>query len=237
MKYADKQLRRLLAAEYALGTLRGPARRRFERLAQGDAGLRAELRFWETRLATLARALPPVPPPPTAWISLQKRMASGNTVPIRREAPKPVPLWRIAAGIAAALVVVTVVMLSQKPSAPNVAATQAGPTYVAQLKLSESSMQWTVRLNPAKGEMTAAASGEYPQLGSHSLELWCILPHAAPMPLGLLPMHGQNRMPMPKELAGVSDMTLAVSLEPVGGSPTGAPTGPVLTSAPAALSS
>jgi anti-sigma-K factor RskA len=40
------------------------------------------------------------------------------------------------------------------------------------------------------------------------------------------------RINLPPDLAGrvASDMTLAVSLEPPGGSPTGAPTGPVIAS-------
>ena len=41
MNYGDPTLRDHLAAEYALGTLRGRARRRFERLMAEDAGLRA----------------------------------------------------------------------------------------------------------------------------------------------------------------------------------------------------
>ena len=53
MNYQNARLRRLLAAEYVLGTLRGPARRRFERLARGDAALRAEQYFWEARLGQL----------------------------------------------------------------------------------------------------------------------------------------------------------------------------------------
>ena len=53
MKYQDAKLRRMLAAEYVLGTLRGPARRRFERLARSDTALRAEQHFWEAQLGRL----------------------------------------------------------------------------------------------------------------------------------------------------------------------------------------
>ena len=240
MKYDNKNLRRLLAGEYALGTLRGAARRRFERLARADAAVRAELRFWETRLAALARGIAPVQVPPTVWISLKQRLEAGNTVPLRRataEQPKPVPMWRIWAGMAAAAAVVAVVMLSQQrfsaPGTPaTTAQTPAAPVYVAQLRVPDSTMQWTMSLSPAHGQMTVVAGGNYPQIGQHSMELWWISPQG-PVAIGLLPTQGQASLPLPKELAGQGGITLAVSLEPQGGSPTGKPTGPVLTSGPA----
>ena len=39
MNYTDPELRERLAADYALGTLRDPARKRFERLLADDPGL------------------------------------------------------------------------------------------------------------------------------------------------------------------------------------------------------
>ncbi len=244
MKVQNAQLRRMLAAEYVLGTLRGPARRRFERLARADAALRAEQYFWETRLGRLARAVKPVTPAPTVWLSLQRRIEAGNTVPLRRpapEQPKPVPMWRIWTGMAAAAAVVAVVMISQRGVLPGTPATTpvaqtpvapATPVYVAQLKVPDSTMQWTVSLSPAKGQMTVAAAGDYPQLGQHSMELWWISPQG-PVAIGLLPVQGKGSMQLPKELVAQGGITLAVSLEPQGGSPTGKPTGPVLTSGPA----
>jgi anti-sigma-K factor RskA len=244
MKYQNAKLRRMLAAEYVIGTLRGPARRRFERLASADPALRSEQHFWETRLARLTGAIKPVAPAPTVWLSLQKRIEGGNTVPLRRlvaEQPKPVPLWRIGAGLAAAAAVVAVVMLNQPgtlPQAPvagpvaQAPVVPAAPTYVAQLKVPDSSMQWTVSLSPVSGEMTVAAAGDYPQLGQHSMELWWISPQG-PVAIGLLPTQGHGRMKLPKEMIAQGGITLAVSLEPQGGSPTGKPTGPVLTSGPA----
>jgi len=242
MKYQDAKLRRMLAAEYVLGTLRGPARRRFERLARSDAALRAEQHFWEARLGRLALRSQPVAPAPTVWIALQRRIQSGNTVPLRGPvvaAPRPVPLRRIWAGMAVAAAVVVAVMLNRQgpapvtPPTPPVAQTPTTPaaaTLVAQLKIPDSTMQWSVRFTPG-GEMTVAASGDYPQLGAHSMELWWLSPQG-PVALGLLPVQGEGHMTLPKQMAG-GEIKLAVSLEPQGGSPTGKPTGPVLTSAPA----
>ena len=240
MRYQNAKLRRMLAAEYVLGTLRGPARRRFERLARTDAALRAEQYFWETRLGRLARAVKPVTPAPTVWLSLLQRIEAGNTVPLRRpkaDQPKPVPMWRIWAGMAAAAAVVVVVMLSQQrfspPGAPaTTAQAPAAPVYVAQLRVPDSTMQWTMSLSPAHGQMTVVAGGNYPQIGQHSMELWWISPQG-PVAIGLLPTQGQASLPLPKELLAQGGITLAVSLEPQGGSPTGKPTGPVLISGPA----
>ncbi|HZR34237.1 MAG TPA: anti-sigma factor [Nevskia sp.] len=239
MNYQDAKLRRMLAAEYVLGTLRGPARRRFERLVRADAALRAEQHFWEARLGLLALRSPPVTPAPTVWIALQRRIQSGNTVALRKPAaapPRPVPMRRIWAGMAVAAAVVVAVVVSRQGPAPvnpppvaQVPA-PAAPALVAQLKIPDSTLQWSVRFTPG-GEMTVAASGDYPQLGAHSLELWWLSPQG-PVPLGLLPVQGEGRMTLPREMAG-GEIKLAVSLEPQGGSPTGKPTGPVLTSAAA----
>ncbi|MDB5975088.1 MAG: hypothetical protein JWR07_1848 [Nevskia sp.] len=243
MKYQDARLRRMLAAEYVLGTLRGPARRRFERLAHADAALRAEQYFWEARLGRLSLAIKPVTPAPTVWLSLLRRIEAGNTVPLRvRPAePKPVPMRRIWAGMAAAAAVVAVVMLGQRGILPGThettpvaqtPVTPAAPVYVALLKVPDSTMQWTVSLSLVKGQMTVAAAGDYPQLGQHSMELWWISPQG-PVAIGLLPVQGNGSMTLPKEMLAQGGITLAVSLEPQGGSPTGKPTGPVLTSGPA----
>ena len=66
MNYADPELHDRLAAEYALGTLRGPARRRFERLLSDDAYLRDLAEDWELRLNLLAESAPAVAPPRTS---------------------------------------------------------------------------------------------------------------------------------------------------------------------------
>jgi anti-sigma-K factor RskA len=74
MRYADPDLRDRLAAEYALGTLRGPARRRFERLASGDARLRDAAEDWELRLNLLGESAPAVAPPARVWEGIAEQI-------------------------------------------------------------------------------------------------------------------------------------------------------------------
>jgi anti-sigma-K factor RskA len=239
MKLENARVRSMVAAEYVLGTLRGPARRRFERLVRGDAALRAEQYFWEARLGRLSGAVRPVVPPPRVWLSLQRRIEAGNTVPLRRPAAtKPVPMWRIWGGMAAAAAVVAVVMLSRPGVAPvsppevpvaQIKPPSAAPVYVAQLKVPDSSMQWTLHVSPGQDQITVAAAGDYPALGEHSMELWWISPQG-PVAIGLLPVQGDGSLKLPPQMVAQAGVTFAVSLEPQGGSPTGKPTGPVLTS-------
>ena len=64
-----------------------------------------------------------------------------------------------------------------------------------------------------------------------AFEVWLVPPDGgAPVSLGLLPESGQVDVPRPEGLA--TGVVIAVSDEPAGGSPTGAPTGPILGTAP-----
>ncbi|MEW6704971.1 MAG: anti-sigma factor, partial [Pseudomonadota bacterium] len=63
------------------------------------------------------------------------------------------------------------------------------------------------------------------------LELWAVPPQGTPRSLGLISASGTTIVPRGKLGAALikgDTAALAVSLEPPGGSPTGAPTGPVL---------
>lgn len=56
-----------LASNYALGTLRGGARRRFEALAREQAPVRAAALIWQSRLASLNELQPQAAPPAAVW--------------------------------------------------------------------------------------------------------------------------------------------------------------------------
>jgi anti-sigma-K factor RskA len=63
-----------LAREYALGTLHGGARRRFERLLHESLAARSAVARWQQEFAGLALTLPPVMPRAEVWEAVQQRL-------------------------------------------------------------------------------------------------------------------------------------------------------------------
>ena len=74
-----------LAREYALGTLAGPARRRFERVLRQTPAAMLAVGAWQERLAGLAGAVPAMRPRESVWRALEQRLF----VSPARAAPAP----------------------------------------------------------------------------------------------------------------------------------------------------
>jgi anti-sigma-K factor RskA len=95
-----------LAREYALGTLSGSARRRFERvLAQAPAAGRA-VAAWQERFTVLSAGLPPMAPRDAVWSGLEQRLFS----PAQRQ---PTNWWRWLGGALAGVMLCSVVLRLQ----------------------------------------------------------------------------------------------------------------------------
>lgn len=73
MRYTDAKLLDALASAYALGTLEGGARRRFERLLRDRSDVRALLAQWEQRLGQLALTVPARRPSAGLWPAIAAR--------------------------------------------------------------------------------------------------------------------------------------------------------------------
>ena len=74
MNYKRAELREKLAAAYVLGSLKGRARERFEKLMAYDFSVRREVAEWEARLAPLNAALTPIMPPRRVWRGVRARI-------------------------------------------------------------------------------------------------------------------------------------------------------------------
>ena len=65
-----------LAASYALGTLRGGARRRFEALARDSATVRTSALVWHERFAAMTELQPAEAPSPNVWKRIENVLAA-----------------------------------------------------------------------------------------------------------------------------------------------------------------
>lgn len=72
-----------LAREYALGTLAGPARRRFERLLRQTPAAKLAVGAWQERLAGLAGTVPAMQPSESVWRALEQRLFNSPARPLQ----------------------------------------------------------------------------------------------------------------------------------------------------------
>lgn len=247
MRFQDHpELLDRLAASYALGTLRGGARRRFETVARQQPAVQRACQYWQGRLAGLTELQPAIEPPPYVWTRIQNQLqVASQTKP--RATPalasgwwQSLLVWRSVAAAGALATVAAVVVGWQvnedlrTQSGAQIAELrqqlQATPQiqYVAVLADDRSTASMLVTFDPKNNTLVLQRLGGYQEGRDKSLQLWALPPAGAPRSLGVL---GQG--PLVKLTAGESDVrevpTLAISLEPLGGVPSaGGPTGPVL---------
>lgn len=228
MDYARPRLVDALAAQYVAGTLRGRARARFETLLPGHPALQAAVREWQARLMPLTAVLPEQPPSPDVWRAIEQRLWPTATAAATAPFWQRLGLWRALSGTALAAVVGLAVMLGNPPPAQ--------PPVVVVLQGTGADVIGT------GGQIVASLSGDGSALvtqpltpvaltANRVLELWSVPPQGAPRSLGLISSSGAtvlSRDKLPATLLKGGTAALAVSIEPPGGSPTGAPTGPVV---------
>jgi anti-sigma-K factor RskA len=240
-----------LAASYALGTLKGPARRRFEAYARQSATVRASVLLWQERMGAMHELAAPVQPSPNVWKRIE------NTITLELEAArhaqqahqqssllqtaldtlrKTLGLWRGAAmaGAVATVAAITVGVQSSRSLDAQVgqlsAQLQASQQmqYVAVLSDAASAATMLVTFDAGKNSLTIKRVGGYQEASDKSLQLWALPNGGVPQSLGVL--GGDKVIRIATAAAQVVTVPmLAISLEPKGGVPSATgPTGPVL---------
>ncbi|MFZ4834605.1 anti-sigma factor [Rouxiella sp. Mn2063] len=218
-----REYRAALAAEYALGTLRGPARQQFEEHMRQDAQLAAEVIRWQEAFTQLDNSLPLITPPPSVWKKIQRQLPVSleplPTVSAKRTTPLTRYLgWAIAAGLAA-LLLMPRLLVQPAPLVPVAILTNA--------QSAANQGQWVVSADKSTRSLTLTPLQTAGISANHSLELWAIPGGGKPRSLGLLDTQSPTQLTLAANMPE-SGVTLAISLEPKGGSPTGQPTGTVL---------
>ena len=225
MDYSRPELADRLAAEYVSGLMRGPARRRFEKLLPAHPALRGAVRLWQGRLMPLTAQVTPQQPSPAVWQRIEAKI-HGTAAPAggagwwRRLA-----FWRAFSAVGAvATLSLAALLATPGPVQPPIVVvlSAAGPapaggvvpaSFVASISADGRAMVTKPLVNVS---MEA----------NRSLELWSLPPKGAPRSLGLIAADKATVVQRGKVLEGTD--AFAVTLEAAGGSPDGKPHGPVL---------
>jgi anti-sigma-K factor RskA len=225
MDYSRPALADRLAAEYVAGTLRGAARKRFEALLPAHAGLRRAVIAWQDRLVPLSTSIAPQSPPARVWQRIEARLNGTSSAPRASGLWSQLAFWRglTALGAVAALSLAVLLATPGPAQAPVVIVLNATGTSANGAVVPASFVAGI------SGDGRAVVTRPLSNVAlrpDRSLELWALPPSGAPRSLGVISSEDATVVRKPQVFSGAA--ALAVTLEPRGGSPSGAPTGPVL---------
>ena len=214
----------VLAAEYVLGVLPPDEYAAVGQRLRTDAALRADYRLWRNRLSTLDAQFAETPAPAGVWTRIEQRLFASPAG--QRGLWNSIGFWRSLSAAAAlvAIVAIGVNVATPRPD-PNAFAAQL----VAALSAQGSNVSVVALYNASTGQLRLTTlSGD--AVPDKDYELWAIEGSNPPRSMGTFPINQRVDLKLtPEELAGFGPgTTLAISLEPKGGSITGAPTGPVV---------
>ncbi|MFK7888549.1 MAG: anti-sigma factor [Gammaproteobacteria bacterium] len=218
MKYPAEQLE-AVAAEYVLGTLGLAARRRMTQLMIERDDARQAVWRWERALGGLCHDLQPVTPPDRVYAGIRRKIEPQPTTQPERKRR-----WAWLAGALPVAAAFLLFIVLQPQTAPDFerAAIVSDDTGVA---------LWVIKADLDAGTLNISARGATAAQRGKDYELWLLPAGGAPVSLGLLDAAdiSVDRALNAAALMALPDTpAVAVSLEPRGGSTTGAPTGPVL---------
>ncbi|WP_367394604.1 anti-sigma factor domain-containing protein [Cupriavidus sp. Agwp_2] len=245
---AHPELLDRLAAQYALGVLRGGARRRMEHLAREEPAVHAAILRWQDRLAGVSELQATAEPVDKVWCGIEARL--GWKPPVERpatvQAASPVAspaaspaagwwqrLWSTPVfwrGAAAAMAVVTVLSIGigmhgaqQREAAPA--------AVIAVLNDDQARPAMLVSWDASARSLIVRRLDHIKLSEQQVLQLWALPTDGKPRSLGVIGRAPQARLAMAAAPAAVP--ALAVSIEPTGGSPSAdGPSGPVVFKGP-----
>ncbi|WP_367237109.1 anti-sigma factor [Pseudomonas sp. Rh2] len=210
-----------LAAEYVLGTLDAEQRAALHARLSAEPAARAAVESWEARLLALTQLAEPLEPPRRLWWRIERSLdESQSPGPRYASRWRRVGLWQglSAAGLAASLLLALALWTRTPPET----------TYVVVLVApSGQAPGWVVHANDARMiELIPLGRDTVPD--GMTLQFWTKGEQwRAPVSLGLVKPGEPYRVPVKRLPALEPNQLFELTLEKAGGSPTGAPTGPV----------
>ncbi|MBB4657819.1 anti-sigma factor [Parvularcula dongshanensis] len=225
----------VLAAERVLGLLPAEEARAVDDRARTDEPLAAEIARWQIVFARFGEAVAEVEPPSALKNRVEAALGANDDLPMAGSRARGARAWQVAATALGLVAVVEFGLLMTRFGAPPTeepvpqAAAETTPPYVAVLSPTDAQAPVLVRLDLPTGVLRVDPSSI--EAGGRAVQLWLLPEGGDPVSLGVLVPNTDNTLTLdlgPLAEAAGTLPSLAISLEPPGGSPTGLPTGPVV---------
>ncbi|MEM8813575.1 MAG: anti-sigma factor [Pseudomonadota bacterium] len=216
-----------LAAEFALGVLDAVERARCTVRIERDPDFAQRVSDWEGRFSGLNESYAAVAPPAAVKARLDTALfpKTGEPKPGGHQSVwQSLMLWR---GLALASMIGLATLVALDPRAPE----PPDPTLrlVASLVQEDGDARFVALYEPETATLRVTLlSGDGPT--DRDYELWLLAGDTPPVSLGLVGGSGDAAPSVPADFAPAFEAgaALAISVEPVGGSPGPAPTGPII---------
>lgn len=221
-----------LAAEYALGLLEGAELVEARNLAITNEEFARLVEEWQERFAPLFAEYGEVQPPAALRERILRDLDDEGGAEIHAMRRR-LGWWKGMAGAASAMaasLALVVAYNATRPPPPGPTVVSPAPTMIASVMSQDRGMLLSAAWQADSNSLMLMPGDLRPAAG-RSHELWVIPADGTPRSLGVVSAE-PRRLTVPVPLAAHirSGATLAISVEPQGGSPTGAPTGPVIAS-------
>lgn len=213
-------------AEYVLGVLDADQRAEVAREIASSDEAAVAVALWQQRLLPLTEEIAGIKPPARVWQKI-----SAHIAPATPASTRSVRLWQWLTAGATALALACLVMLFRPPTggAPGKAPI---PYMAATITQTNGQVGWTATMDIQRAQMIIVPASPQAFAAGHAPELWLIPKGGKPLAVGVMTPDGATTLPLSANLMAElgPTATLAVSVEPATGSPTGQPTGPVIAS-------
>ena len=216
-------------AEYVLGVLDADTRAEVahEVLVSDEAATAVAL--WQRRLMPLTDTIGDVTPAPYVWARIHDalELESPTKVTPRKGLWNNLQLWHwLGIGASAVAVALLVVVLLPRPTPTVVNAGYMAST----IQQDNGTTGWTATMDLQHARMVVVPATPVAFDQGRAPELWLIPAGGKPISVGMIARDKPTTLALDPALLAQLGPTaaLAVSVEPIGGSPTGQPTGAVI---------
>jgi anti-sigma-K factor RskA len=228
---ADDGNDELRYAEYVLGVLDADARAAVAHEVETTSEAAVAVALWQHRLTPLADEIDEVAPAPYVWARIHDTLHLD--APSRAQSSKGLwdnlQLWR-RLGIGASAVAVALLVVVSLPRTARTPTVVSAGYMASTIQQDNGSTGWTATMDLEHARMVVVPAMPVAFAEGRAPELWLIPAGGKPISVGMIARDKPVTLALdPALLARLGPTAaLAVSVEPIGGSPTGQPTGPVI---------